>query len=438
MRTPAFTYNPDLCVHCHACAIACTHENKSEQSLPWRSIVSANAGGSPAVLSLNISMACNHCADAACLKYCPANAYSFTENGIVLIDQSRCMGCSWCQWVCPYEAPRLNAQHLIEKCTFCHHLLKEGREPACTTACPTGALGFRWEEKEKEILPSFIPDTGISPRIQIHESIQDRKKQVFSSNPEPISVQADERAAIRISPGKEWGLVLLTYVSAVSGGLLAASFVSPLTIPWWVFSLAMATAALLSMGHLGKMSNAYRVFSNLRHSPLSREIAAYVTFSLLGTLSLFLTGPPPWLQFLVLFSSLLLLLSIDQLYYLSERTTRVLTHSGGSLLTGLSLLFFFAGASPLYLFFFGMKAILFSIRLFSYIRLWQAALLFFFRIGLLVAGLYFYHVGQEIYAIPAVLCAELLDRILFYAELKPLALSRHLSTFVRNKPLSTS
>jgi len=59
---------------------------------------------------MNVSMACMHCGDAPCRNACPVTAISKSaETGIVVVDQNKCIGCGFCAWACPFNAPQLSA-----------------------------------------------------------------------------------------------------------------------------------------------------------------------------------------------------------------------------------------------------------------------------------------------------------------------------------------
>ena len=107
---------------------------------------------------------CMQCDNPPCVKVCPVSATWKREDGIVMQDTSRCIGCRFCIAACPYQArsfnwvtptrvegqplsydPEWNRVHFkgtTEKCTFCPGLVKEGKLPACVAACPMGAIYF--------------------------------------------------------------------------------------------------------------------------------------------------------------------------------------------------------------------------------------------------------------------------------------------------------
>ncbi len=103
---------------------------------------------------------CNHCDDPPCVRVCPAGATWRRDDGIVMMDQHRCIGCRYCIAACPYGSRSFNwsdpREHLagtlsdyptrtkgvVEKCTFCVERIAEGRAPACVEACEANALVF--------------------------------------------------------------------------------------------------------------------------------------------------------------------------------------------------------------------------------------------------------------------------------------------------------
>jgi Fe-S-cluster-containing dehydrogenase component len=100
--------------------------------------------------TINVPMSCMHCEEADCVTVCPTGAsYKRAEDGIVLVDPERCMGCNYCAWACPYGARELDEQEgVMRKCTLCvdriydQALPEAERQPACVLACPAHARHF--------------------------------------------------------------------------------------------------------------------------------------------------------------------------------------------------------------------------------------------------------------------------------------------------------
>ncbi len=113
---------------------------------------------------------CNHCENPPCVRVCPTKATFKSEDGIVMMDFHRCIGCRFCMAACPYGARSFNwydprkylkkvnpeyptrTKGVVEKCLFCYERLVKGQLPACVEACPAKALHFGdLEDEESEI-----------------------------------------------------------------------------------------------------------------------------------------------------------------------------------------------------------------------------------------------------------------------------------------------
>lgn len=131
------------CIGCHACSVAC----KAEFDVPlgvFRTWVKQIAKGEyPSVSMSFLPSFCNQCANPICLQNCPTKATYQLENGIVVVDEHRCIGCKYCIASCPYDVRYLNPlKKIVQKCELCKHRIEAGLEPACVSACPTEALIF--------------------------------------------------------------------------------------------------------------------------------------------------------------------------------------------------------------------------------------------------------------------------------------------------------
>jgi len=88
---------------------------------------------------------CMHCLEPACISACPVAALRKTEEGAVLRDEKRCIGCRYCMVACPFGIPRFDWESplsLVKKCNFCIDRLHAGLTPACAKTCPSGAISF--------------------------------------------------------------------------------------------------------------------------------------------------------------------------------------------------------------------------------------------------------------------------------------------------------
>jgi Fe-S-cluster-containing dehydrogenase component len=129
------------CIGCHACTTACKSENDVPLGVTRTYVKSVDVGQFPHVRRAFQVTRCNQCEDAPCVAACPTQAMYRRADGIVDFDKSACIGCKACMAACPYDAIFINPQdHSAEKCNMCAHRLDLGLEPACVTACPTGAI----------------------------------------------------------------------------------------------------------------------------------------------------------------------------------------------------------------------------------------------------------------------------------------------------------
>ncbi|NOT87623.1 MAG: 4Fe-4S dicluster domain-containing protein [Lysobacter sp.] len=182
----------DTCVGCHACAVSCKqwnaggiagpltdeqpygkdpsgvwfnrvhsyevaattscgpHPSALRADLPPPHAGEGWGGGAQPATTLHFPRSCLHCETPACVTVCPTGAsYKRAEDGIVLVDEDKCIGCKLCSWACPYGAREYSAvEGVMKKCTLCvdriynTHLPEEDRQPACVQACPTKARHF--------------------------------------------------------------------------------------------------------------------------------------------------------------------------------------------------------------------------------------------------------------------------------------------------------
>lgn len=142
MRQIAFFVDATRCIDCKTCEVACKDANDAAVGLRLRKVRTFEGGDFPAVYAYNLSMACNHCEDPACVRQCPAKAYTKRESdGVVVHDPTRCIGCRYCTWACPYGAPQYDQDEgRVRKCNLCVEELDRGGTPACVSSCPLRAI----------------------------------------------------------------------------------------------------------------------------------------------------------------------------------------------------------------------------------------------------------------------------------------------------------
>lgn len=175
----AMLYDATLCIGCRACQTACRTWNKTsvekdsgqlydapmELSADTWTLIQLYQGGGE---SSFVKHQCMHCLYPSCASACPVHALEKTENGPVLYNPDRCIGCRYCMMACPFGVPRFEWDEVIPviaKCTFCNDRLDSGDGPSCAEACPTKALVWGTRAallEEAKARLSATPDSYIS------------------------------------------------------------------------------------------------------------------------------------------------------------------------------------------------------------------------------------------------------------------------------------
>ncbi len=132
------------CIGCGDCVVACKTENKLPAGLNRDWVVEATRGRYPDLTTEFRSERCNHCSHATCVYACPTGASHYWKGtNIVLVEPGMCTGCKACIAACPYDARLImHPQGYVDKCTFCHHRVEQGEDPACVSSCPTHCMYF--------------------------------------------------------------------------------------------------------------------------------------------------------------------------------------------------------------------------------------------------------------------------------------------------------
>ena len=147
-----FYFDASACIGCKACQVACQDKNNLKPEILWRRVFTYSGGNwvqqgsiyTPSNLfRYYVSTACQHCESPICRDVCPTGAVAKRDDGVVLIDTDKCIGCRYCEWACPYGAPQFDEETGgMTKCTFCEDLLAQGENPACVDACVMRCLDF--------------------------------------------------------------------------------------------------------------------------------------------------------------------------------------------------------------------------------------------------------------------------------------------------------
>ena len=151
-------YDTTKCIGCKACVAACKKSNDMPADVDGyggglydapeglneytKNVIQLYKGGKE---ESYVKKQCMHCVDPACVGACMLGAMKKGKFGVVTYDVSKCVGCRYCETVCPFNVPKFEWTKLapkIVKCELCKERLAEGKQPACTEVCPRGAVIF--------------------------------------------------------------------------------------------------------------------------------------------------------------------------------------------------------------------------------------------------------------------------------------------------------
>jgi len=225
----------DICVGCHACAVACKEWNDGGQFGPlpdehaygkkplgvWFNRVHSyevTRGETRAAnaMTIHFPRSCLHCETPDCVTVCPTGAsYKRAEDGIVLVDEDKCIGCQLCAWACAYGAREFSEERgVMQKCTLCvDRIYNESfeeydRQPACVMACPTrarhfGDLGDADSNVSKLVAErggyDLMPETGYKP---VNKYLPPRPRKDASAS--TVSVAAETTDFSKAPPLLRW------------------------------------------------------------------------------------------------------------------------------------------------------------------------------------------------------------------------------------------
>jgi len=139
-----------------------------------------------------VIVTCNHCDNPPCVRVCPTKATFKRDDGIVMMDYHRCIGCRYCMAACPYGSRSFNwrdprpfikdinpdfptrTRGVVEKCDLCVERLGQGLIPACVDVCPQNAMYFGDINDSNSDISRVLksrfsiqrkPELGTNPRI---------------------------------------------------------------------------------------------------------------------------------------------------------------------------------------------------------------------------------------------------------------------------------
>lgn len=187
------------CIGCEYCQRACSATNDVADDKPWNLVTEDKLDNGQTYF---FTRPCLHCQDAPCVEVCPVQATYHREDGLVVMDYNRCIGCRYCEVACPYDARKFNWQErtdknpyvptwgtpeverrprgVVEKCTFCIHRIDYGlangltpgedraATPACVNICPVGARVFGDLKDSNSKISRIIEN---NPTIRLREEL---------------------------------------------------------------------------------------------------------------------------------------------------------------------------------------------------------------------------------------------------------------------------
>jgi formate dehydrogenase iron-sulfur subunit len=287
----AFEVDMDLCTGCKACVTGCHNLNGLDDAEVWRTVGLLHGGTSAAPVQQTVTTACHHCLDPACMNGCPVRAYEKDPTtGIVKHLDDQCIGCQYCVFMCPYDAPKFNKDlGIVRKCDMCSDRLAHDEAPACVQSCPNEAIRITLVQRDEVVQATeanaFLPGAP-TPDDTLPTTVYKTTK-VFPRNMLPADFYSvnPEHAHLPL-------VVMLTLtqlavgafiVDLVLGRVLGTLAGRGLGFTNALFALALALAAMgASSLHLGRPQYAFRAVLGLRTSWMSREIVTLGLFAFAG------------------------------------------------------------------------------------------------------------------------------------------------------------
>jgi len=203
--------NLNKCIGCYSCVISCKQEHFLPPEMMWGRILISETGVYPKIIKQMFPVLCNHCREPLCVEVCPTGATRRREDGIVLVEHEKCVGCRYCLVVCPYQVRSYYSKEkhyffgqgltefekigkklrplqvgVVYKCNFCRERIDEGIEkgmtpginpeatPICVVNCPAEARYFGdLDDPDSEVSSliskkravQFHPEFGTDPSV---------------------------------------------------------------------------------------------------------------------------------------------------------------------------------------------------------------------------------------------------------------------------------
>ena len=181
MGKKVFIIDLSLCNGCHSCHIGCKDEHVANDWSPiakpmpeighfWFKMDERVRGTVPKVKVAYRPHICMHCDNPPCIPSCRFGAKYKRDDGLVIIDPNKCVGCRNCLEACPYDVIYFNKDlNIAQKCTGCAHLIDAGwKETRCSDNCPTQCIRIYDEDDVKDLIAKaevYKPELGTKPRV---------------------------------------------------------------------------------------------------------------------------------------------------------------------------------------------------------------------------------------------------------------------------------
>jgi molybdopterin-containing oxidoreductase family iron-sulfur binding subunit len=190
------------CYGCFTCSMACKVKNHTPPGVFWARVLKGENGTYPNTIRQALPVLCMQCEEPSCMEVCPTGATQKLDNGVVIVEKDKCMGCKHCILACPYGAryttekwesyfpdglplspyeqfarkawEEKSGVGVATKCDFCRDRLTDGKEPACVTVCPAKARTFGdLDDKNSEVsilvrrhrATVLNPELGNKPKV---------------------------------------------------------------------------------------------------------------------------------------------------------------------------------------------------------------------------------------------------------------------------------
>lgn len=214
------------CIGCRTCTTICKNHHSQPEGIWWNRVftkgsdthqVAIASMGDNSFTMTFLPVSCQMCENPSCVKVCPTGASYVDEDGVVLVDYERCVGCRYCMSACPYGVRQFNwgdslpsktlgadgyvygypydyreegrlvytrdrPRGTAEKCTFCAQYRAQGLDPMCVTGCPANARIFGDLDNPESPISAYLVERD-ADQLEAH----------LGNNPKVLYVQGSSK-----------------------------------------------------------------------------------------------------------------------------------------------------------------------------------------------------------------------------------------------------